>query len=540
MVRSPALMYKIGETVMPKPNLELPIAPTADTPQADPTKTEIKSEIIQLQTGTAQKTSARTESNWSPALQNILEQPPASFPKQLLMGGLIFCLAFVSWAWLGNIEEVGHAQGRLVPQGEAYKINPLDSGKIMRINVKEGDTVKAGQVLVELDTQVDSSEVNRLQQMVAGYQEQLKQKQALIEKSRQSASTRSVLAKANLQIQSALIDAAKSKASTSQTLLAQMQTEKSASLARLNQLKPLTGASNERLAQLHSDVKAHQERVARLKKLVADGALSKEYLFNAEQELRASQAAITENKLQGNPNTSDRLYEAQQQGRERTSTITQQQGELKQSLVEIQSLQAQLNQKIAESNIDQLEAQQRIQQLEVEKTQLKSQIAETQTLLNRARTQLVQKFLYAPVTGVVSSLNVRNVGEVVQQGQTIAEVAPTTAPLVLSASLPNSEAGFIKPGMTVQVKLDAFPYQDFGIVNGKVLSISPDAKQDEKQGLVYKVQIALDRNYVTANGQPIQFKPGQTATADIIIRNRRIADVLLDPLKQLQKGGINL
>lgn len=526
---------------MPKPNLQLPIAPTADTPQAQPAIREIKQQTVrQLQNRTTGKSSAKTESNWSPALQNVLEQPPAAFPRQLLMGGLIFCLAFVSWAWLGKIEEVGHARGRLVPQGEAYKINPLDLGKIMRINVKEGETVKAGQVLVELDTQIASTEVDRLKQMVAGYQEQLNQKQALIEKSRQEANIRRVLAQANLQMQDALIDAAKSKATTSQELLAQLQTEKKASQTRVNKLKPLKGLSKERLAQLRSDMKAHQERVARLKKLVADGALSREYLFNAQQELRASLAAITQNELQENANTDDRVYEAQKSQRDRTSAITQQQGELKQSLVEIQSLQAQLNQKIAESNINQLEAQQRIQQLEVEKTQLKSQISETQNLLNRARTQLVQKFLYAPVNGVVSSLNVRNVGEVVQQGQTIAEVAPITAPLVLSASLPNSEAGFIKPGMAVQVKLDAFPYQDFGIVTGKVTSISPDAKQDEQQGLVYKVEVAIDRNSINANGQTIQFKPGQTATADIIIRRRRIADVLLDPLKQLQKGGIDL
>ncbi len=529
---------------MPKQTVPLPIARTkVDSHPANPSsKREINSQpVTELPNkASAGLSSVKSESNWSPAVQNVLEQPPASFPRQLLMGGLIFCLAFIGWAWLGKIEEVGHAQGRLVPRGEAYKVNPLDLGKIMRINVKEGDTVKAGQVLVELDTQIATSEVDRLKQTLAGYQDQLKQKQALIEKNRQEANSRSLLAKTNLQIQDALINAAKSKAATSQELLAQMQTEKAASQTRIQRLKPLTSVRQERLAQLKSDVAAHQERVNRLKKLVADGALSKEYLFRAQQDLSASQAAITQTKLQEGANTDDRLYEAEKNQRDRTSTITQQQGELKQALVEIQSLQAQLNQKIAESNIDQLEAQQRIQQLEVEKTQLKSQIAETQNLLNRARTQLVQKFLYAPVDGVVSSLNVRNVGEVVQQGQTIAEVAPTTAPLVLSASLPNSEAGFIKPGLPVQVKLDAFPYQDFGIVSGKVTSISPDTKQDEKQGLVYKVEVALDRNYVNTNGQTIQFKAGQTATADIIIRHRSIADVLLDPLKQLQKGGMNL
>ena len=138
-----------------------------------------------------------------------------------------------------------------------------------------------------------------------------------------------------------------------------------------------------------------------------------------------------------------------------------------------------------------------------DKAQLEAEIANTQNLLNQARTQLVQKFLYAPVEGIVSSLNLSNTGEVVQQGQTIAEIAPKTAPLVLTASLPNGEAGFIKQGMPVQVKLDAYPYQDYGIVSGKVKSISPDTKKDDQLGSVYKVEVALDRNYVTANGQTI-------------------------------------
>jgi multidrug efflux pump subunit AcrA (membrane-fusion protein) len=138
------------------------------------------------------------------------------------------------------------------------------------------------------------------------------------------------------------------------------------------------------------------------------------------------------------------------------------------------------------------------------------------------------------------SLNVRNIGEVVQPGQTIAEIAPYSAPLILSTSLPSREAGFVNKGMPVQVKLDAYPYQDYGIVTGKVLTISPDSKPDERLGAVYRVEVALDRNYVRANHQTIQFKAGETATAELVIRHRRIADILLDPIRQLQKGSLNL
>ena len=144
------------------------------------------------------------------------------------------------------------------------------------------------------------------------------------------------------------------------------------------------------------------------------------------------------------------------------------------------------------------------------------------------------------MNGVILSLEVVNVGEVVEPGQTIAEIAPVDAPLVLSAKLPNQEAGFVEAGMAVQVKLDAYPYQDYGVVSGKVTAISPDAEMDEHLGEVYDVEITLDRDHVATNNQLIRFKAGQTASADIVIRQRRIADVLLDPIRQLQQEGINL
>jgi HlyD family secretion protein len=181
-----------------------------------------------------------------------------------------------------------------------------------------------------------------------------------------------------------------------------------------------------------------------------------------------------------------------------------------------------------------------VQQLEVEVTQRQAKIAELQNLLLTAQTKLKDRFLYAPINGTILSLNIANIGEVVQPGQTIAEMASDKAPLVLAAYLPNREVGLVKPGMPVQVKLDAFPYQDYGIIPGRVVSISPNAKSDERLGPIYQVEISLNHHSVTNRQQTIPFKPGQTATADIVIRRRRIAELVLDPLKKLQKGGIGL
>jgi HlyD family secretion protein len=449
-------------------------------------------------------------------------------------------MAFGAWATFGRIDEVGHARGQLVPKGEVYKIHPLESGKIAAIHVKEGQSVKAGEELVELDREIAATEVERLQQMLLTDQIQLTQMQAIIDKTRLEAETRVEIAKADAQAAMAAIDQINAKAAATQKQLTELQAAAAANEDRVKRLKPLSGTTQELRNKLEADVAAAVEEVERLKPLVEAGAISKKYLLDAQQVLRDRQSAITKNQLDEVTSTNERQFEAEQALRARTSAIAENQGELPQTLAQAEQLRAELLHKQAEGRRTQIEAQQKIQQLEVEKTQLKAKIAENQNLLAAAKAKLKQRFLYAPVDGVVSSFNIANIGEVVQPGQTIAEIAPQNAPLVLSASLPNQEAGFVKTGMPVQVKLDAYPYQDYGVVTGKVVSISPDAKPDERLGAVYRVEVALQRNYVSANHQTVRFKAGETAAADIIIRRRRIADILLDPIRQLQKGGIDL
>jgi HlyD family secretion protein len=453
---------------------------------------------------------------------------------------MVFCMAFGAWATFGRIDEVGHARGQLVPKGEVYKIHPLESGKIAAIHVKEGQSVKAGEELVELDREIAATEVERLQQMLLTDQIQLTQMQAIIDKTRLEAETRVEIAKADAQAAVAAINQINAKAAATQKQLTELQAAAAANEDRVKRLKPLSGTTQELRNKLEADVAAAVEEVERLKPLVEAGAISKKYLLDAQQVLRDRQSAITKNQLDEVTITNERQFEAEQALRARTSAIAENQGELPQTLAQAEQLRAELLHKQAEGRRTQIEAQQKIQQLEVEKTQLKAKIAENQNLLAAAKAKLKQRFLYAPVDGVVSSFNIANIGEVVQPGQTIAEIAPQNAPLVLSASLPNQEAGFVKTGMPVQVKLDAYPYQDYGVVTGKVVSISPDAKPDERLGAVYRVEVALQRNYVSANHQTVRFKAGETAAADIIIRRRRIADILLDPIRQLQKGGIDL
>lgn len=537
------------------------------------------------------------EDNWSTSLQTVLDQPAVSFPQKLILGGMVFLVAFGAWVTFGKIDEVGHAQGKLVPKGDVYKIHPTEPGKIINVAIKEGQKVTTGQLLAELDPEMASGEVERLDKILNGYQIQLVQQISSIERTRLEAQASRAIAEADKRGAQAAIDRARASVATTQSqieqlqfdvvsqkarqqklkplekqaqdLVSQLQTDINSQQGRRDRLKPLQRKTQDLLAQLQVKVAAHKERIARLKPLVDEGALSKDVLFQAEEALRESENAVIRSQLGEESQAHDRAFEVEQtvrdkqgaqirsqlsdvtvvkeklfeveQGlRDRTSAISKTQGELTQGLAEVDRLQAQAQSQQATARQTRLEKEQKVQQLEMELNQVKSKIAETQTLLTQSKNKLKQRFLYAPVNGVISALNVHNIGEVVQTGQTIAEMTPNNAPLVLEVSLPNREAGFVKTGMPVQVKFDAFPYQNYGVIPGKVVSISPDAKTDERLGIVYRVQVSIDRDSVKANNQTWKLKAGQTATAEIVIRQRSIADILLDPLKQLQKGGMSL
>ncbi|HEY5137749.1 MAG TPA: HlyD family efflux transporter periplasmic adaptor subunit, partial [Methylococcales bacterium] len=268
--------------------------------------------------------------------------------------------------------------------------------------------------------------------------------------------------------------------------------------------------------QTEVDIKRHQERIARLKPFVTDGAISLEQVFAAEQAFH-----------------------------DREAQLTQHTGDLENAEQTIAQNRELLQKQRAEGNTAILQAQQRTQELRIQATQVHADISEIQSRLKTAEQRLNRRFIYAPISGTVSSLK-NKVGEVIQPGDTIAELAPQKVPLELEARLPNREAGFARVGMPVNIKLDAYPYQEFGMLSGRVQSISPDAQIDEKYekyeklGEVYKLKIKLDRSYIISDGRPIPLKVGQTANAEIVIRKRRIISFLFDPIEQLRKGGFSL
>jgi hemolysin D len=427
------------------------------------------------------------ERNWSTSTQTVLDHPPAAFPYQVIWGGVLFGMVFGAWAYWGHVDEVGQARGHLVAGGDVFQVHSVETGKVTNLLVKEGQKVTQGQVIAELDGQIDQGEVTRLVQVLAGDRQQLDQMQGLLDRFNAVTVNQVDITTADTQAQSSAIMEAEAKATALRATLQEQE----------------------------ADTAAFEDRLKRLQPLVLEGVISQ-----------------------------DRLFEAEQAWRDRLSAVTRTQGELAQVSAEVARLRSQLSLKQSQGNSTLLESAQQVNRLQVEMAQLRAKITETESLISTAQVKRNQRVLVASVDGIVSTLNVRNPGEVVQPGQTVAEISAQDEPLMLKATIPNKEAGFIKVGLPVQVKFDAYPYQEYGIVPGRVAEISADAKPVNNSGApsepVYQVYIALERNQVSTRQQVITFKSGQAASADIVIRRRRIIDLLLDPFRQIQRGSVNL
>ncbi|MEL6439038.1 MAG: HlyD family efflux transporter periplasmic adaptor subunit [Cyanobacteria bacterium J06621_8] len=477
---------------------------------------------------------------WSPAMQSLLDEPPSHLPLQMICGGVMFLISFSLWAYFGEVDQVGKAQGKLVPQGETYKIESVESAKVSYIGVQEGQEVVEGELIARLDSEQEAREVERLADLVDSYRQELNQKRYLLEKVEVESQTHRLIAQAEVRSQRAAIDSAIAESQMTQELLQKRQSELMAYAARQEKVQDLSALEQDKLKQINLEIFEHQRRIERLQPLLAAGAISQEALFQAQQAQRQSQQQLTDNKLQGISKISEQIFSSEQALRDMESRITESQGKLLAGQKKIEQLQAELERQQGTQRRIELEAQQKVEKFKMEIGQTEAKLVETENKLATAASLLKKRSLIAPVSGRVLAFNVMNTGKVVHSGETVAEIAPQDAPLILSAILPEQEAGFISIDMPVKVKFDAYSYQDYGVIGGKVLSISADTQTDEQLGVGYRIKIELERNYVMEDQQQIWFKPGQTATADIVIRRQRIISVLLDPIKKLQQDRIEL
>jgi HlyD family secretion protein len=144
--------------------------------------------------------------------------------------------------------------------------------------------------------------------------------------------------------------------------------------------------------------------------------------------------------------------------------------------------------------------------------------------------------ILAPVSGVITEVTSTQPGDKVQANTPLGAIAPKDARPVLKIQIAEHDRAFLKEGRTAQLKFNAFPYQRYGFIKGALEYISPATKivATTKQP-AYEGRVALERDYFQVGDEKFPLRYGMTATAEIIVRERRLIDLALDPFRQI--GG---
>lgn len=449
---------------------------------------------------------APPETEFLPAALEIIETPAAPLGRAIAATIIGFFLIALIWACIGTLDVITTAQGKIIPTERTKVIQPMETGVVRAIHVQDGQTVKAGDLLIEIDPTINEAERSRLEQEAL---------QARFDVARLKA------ALASADGITAPVLTAPEQASPEQTALQQnmLNNQIAAIRAKLSNLDQQIIQSEGNLAAVQSTIAKLREAIPLLKKRNAMRHELADKGYGSQLEALATQQDLVEHQhelvvQQGRQaEASGALAALKEQRREaeadyRRTTL----GELSQAEQKANSLQEQLVQA-------------------TQKTKLQS--------------------LTAPVDGTVQQLAVHTEGGVVTPAQALLAIVPADSKLEIEAMVSNRDIGFVQPGQEVAVKVDTFNFTKYGLLNGTVVSVSQDAitranptdTNDKKsaganndssepkgQELVYAARISLQQTQMQIDDRLVNLTPGMAVTAEIKTATRRVIDYLLSPL----------
>lgn len=165
---------------------------------------------------------------------------------------------------------------------------------------------------------------------------------------------------------------------------------------------------------------------------------------------------------------------------------------------------------------------------------LEHELSRQKLLLNEIRNKSKQikstrLELKAPVDGIVYNINIHTIGQNISTTQNLLSIVPDNANLLIKAKVKNDDIGFIHSGQLVSIKVDAFDFQKYGVIDGFVIFVAPNSIFDEKNGFVYEVYIKPIHNYLP-NEHNLILKIGMTTNNEFIIGKRKIIEFFIYPL----------
>lgn len=417
-------------------------------------------------------------------------RPPPLLARMVSIAICAMALLIIIYACLAKIDVVVSAQGRIIPSGKSKVIQPLESGVVRAISVRDGQMVKAGDVLIQLDPTSNAADSDRLQRDAWEAQGDALRVAALLA----GKDTFSSPGEMPLEISANQQSMLRSRLSEQRSRMAALDAE----IARKRADGDAIAAS---LTQLRHSLPLIRKKHDMREELSRTGHIAETGLIETRLELINLEKELA---VQGN-----RLKEAQAG----LNASIQQKA---QALAEFQS----------KANMDILEASRRR--------------GSTQQELIKANQRRDLQTLRSPIDGFVQQLVVTTVGGVVTQAQPLMTIVPKDSALEVDAQVLNRDIGQIRVGQRVINKAETFDFTRYGYIEGEVLWVGTDAVVDPKLGPIYPVRIKLNSNETPnmAYGRKGVVTAGMSMTADVRTGERRLIEYFLAPMLRYKEESL--
>ena len=430
-----------------------------------------------------------------PAALEIQETPPLPASRFILWSILIFFTIAIIWSYIGQINIVCVAHGKIIPTGKVKKIQSPESGVVKKINVIDGEKVIYGQPLVELDTTMDGAEYIKIQEQQLLYKLERVRILTILDEInpvRNKYDHLKDVETADPELLWLLKEKITRQIEEHKTTIAALMDEKNQRIAESEVIK-------KRVQQLDLTIPLVTERAGSSEVLVKKNMLPRLQWLELEQE-RLNQ--VKEREIQF------KLLDGLKAG---IANINKQL-QLKKTRLEIRLL----------SEFSDMEN--RISALEQEKIKIKKSIN--------------LKKLIAPVSGTVHQLLIHTVGGVVTPAQELMQIVPDQGSIEVEAWLPNKDIGFVYEGQEAEIKIETFPFTKYGTIDAEITNISGDATLDEQMGFVYAIRLGMSRTTMKINEKTVKLTPGMLVTVEINQGKRRLIEYLLSPLLRYKDESI--
>ena len=480
-----------------------------------------------------------------PALLEVEGSPP--HPLARVTSGIILALvtAAVVWASVGRVDEVAVAPGKLVPRGEVKPVQPAESGVVRAIRVADGQRVRQGDVVLELDpTEADADRARLGHELAAARREhsRLTALRAALDDadagqvgagSNEPPADREacVLPHASAGIDDPLDERQAGVLQQVGPKIDDPRGDQSASPGQRVRAG-IDGTPADRNAGalqddlLRSELAAHRAEVEALVHEAARTRAERSAVVEVVAKLEATLPLVSR-RAEAVRRLSEGKLVAEHTHLEVEQTRLEREGELKAQRARLLEVEAGI--RLAEERRAAVETGYRRDVL-ARLAEAERRLTGLEEELRKAEHRLATRTLRAPADGVVQQLAVHSPGAVVGASQPVLVVVPDGADLEVEARLANRDVGFVRAGQEAVIKLEAFPFTRYGTINGTVTRVSEDAVADERQGLSYALRVALARQDLDSGGAVRALSPGMAAAVEVKTGERRLINFFLAPL----------